>query len=117
MNNDNIPELKRNIWLLVEAVSALSGKSKVSIVREFTTSQSFPNGKTFNELTSKWNLCKLRGKIDDQFVKLGYSIHEWYRTGNIEKIAEPKPSTYIPVSVGEGTPPKLANGSYDTKRT
>jgi len=114
MNDNNIQELKRKIWLLVEAVSELSGHTKHGIVRQFTTSQSFPNGKDFDELKSKWNLCNLRSKLDNQFVKLGYNIYEWYRTGTIVKIPEPKTNQYIPTFTGEPAPPKRADGSYDT---
>ena len=114
MTNNNIPELKQSIWQLVETCATLSGKSTAVIVKKFTTSMSFPNGKTFDELKSKWNLCSFRSKLDRYYSKeLDHDIYKWYREGVIEKNPEPVINNFVS-SVGEGAPPRKADGSYDT---
>jgi hypothetical protein len=114
--DNNIPELKQSIWKLVEAISELTGHTKAGIVRQLTTTEVHPNGRDFDELKSKWNLCRLRTQLDNKFIELGYNIYEWYRTGEIVKIPEqpmPNYSAFVS-SVGEGIPPRKADGSYDT---
>jgi len=115
--DNNIPELKRKIWLLVEAISSLTKQSKAKIVRELTTSFVHVNGRAFEDINVKWSLCQLRGKLDRKFVELGFNVYEWYRTGSIVRLPDPVTNQYIPQFFGEGTPPLMADGSYDTKRT
>ena len=106
--DNNIPELKKNIWKLVEACAKLSNRSATAIVREFTTSQSFPNGKLFEELKSKWNLCSFRAKIDKYYHEyLDHNIFKWYREGLIERNPPEQVPDYSKFvsTVGEGTPP------------
>ena len=115
MNNSNITKLKQSIWKLVEACATLSGRSTTLIVTELTKSQSFPNGKTFDELKSKWNLCRFRSALEIYYSHiLDHNIIKYYLEGIIEKNPPPPDYSKFVSSVGEGEPSRKADGSYDT---